>query len=161
MRYHNCGTLTLESTRAGLAHTIRMAGEIRPFVTRAIVLKSTNENVGVCHLGPCTVLEGHPVEISYDIVRRCWGNGYATEAAARLLRHGFDGLHLPEVLAFIHPQNTASARVAEKLGFAPRGKAEWPKQGLVDLYALTSEDYTGRKMLRSTTRWSDGNSNPA
>jgi len=141
MRYHNCGTLTYEDTRTGLERTIRNAIEMWPFVLRAIVVKATNQNVGFCCLGPNTQLTGHPVEISYDVVRARWGNGYATEASAKLIQYGFESLNLAEIVAAIHPNNFASARIAEKLGLSVREKVEWPKQGLVNLYVITRRTY--------------------
>lgn len=151
MLYQNCGTLTFEDTRTGLERTIRAALETWPFAIRAIVVKATNQNVGVCHLGPCHRLEGHPIEISYSIVRARWGNGYATEASARLIQYGFESLDLAEIIAAVNPKNGASARVAEKLGLSVREKVEWPKQGLVDLYTITKEAYADWRRACSNT----------
>lgn len=141
MRFHNCGLLCFEDTKAGLQVTMRRAPEMLPFGLRAVIVKTTGENVGYCGLGPQPNLEDSPVEISYDIARKQWGNGYATEAAGCLIAHGFDELFLQEICAAINPANTASARVAQKLGFSVRRKVEWPKQGLVDLYVITKEEH--------------------
>lgn len=55
-------------------------------------------------------------EVGYHVVRPLQGRGYATEAAAacvELVRHEF----APTLLtAIIHPDNSASRRVAEHLG---------------------------------------------
>jgi RimJ/RimL family protein N-acetyltransferase len=90
------------------------------------------------------------VEISYDIMRKHWGNGYATEAASCMVAHGFTGLCLEEISAAINPSNAASACVVQKLGFSIRRKVEWPKQGLVDLYIITKVEYNNGG--NSTTR---------
>ncbi|WP_449254615.1 GNAT family N-acetyltransferase [Bosea sp. (in: a-proteobacteria)] len=58
------------------------------------------------------------VQLSYRFAVRHWGKSYAREAAACLLRHGFETLALPEVLVTTHPRNAASLRLAERLGFA-------------------------------------------
>ena len=145
MRFHNCGTLTREATTAGLTKTIASAADLLPFGVRAIIVKATNENVGYSALAPCTVLEGDPIEIGYDIVRKHWCNGYATAATARLLQHSFEDLGLPEVVAAISPENIASARVAQKLGLTVREQVSWPKRGLVDLYVITREAYEERR----------------
>lgn len=58
------------------------------------------------------------IQLSYRFEARHWGKGYAREAAARLLRHAFDTLDLPAVGITTHPLNTASMRLAERLGFA-------------------------------------------
>jgi len=144
MRFHG-GPLTFEATKTALVGICRRADNPLPFGLRAIVVKTRDQNVGYCNLGPLPRLEGKPVEISYDIARKHWGNGYATESASRLIQHGFDDLQLPEIIAVVNPLNVASTRVAEKLGFVVREKVEWPKQGLVDLYVITRETYESRK----------------
>ena len=144
MRFHNCGAMSLEATLAGLKASLSKAEGLLPFGFRAVVVKATNRNVGYCGLAPMSMSGAEGIEISFDIVRAHWGNGYATEGAARLIQHGFEDLRLPEVIAVVNPQNVASARVAEKLGFAVREKVVWPKQGLVDLYVITREAYEKR-----------------
>ncbi len=59
------------------------------------------------------------VQLSYRFTVPSWGRGYAREAAARLLRHGFETLALPGVAVTTHPLNLASLRLAERLGFQP------------------------------------------
>ena len=65
---------------------------------------------------------GPRIEIGWRLVPEAWGRGLATEAARRLLRHAFETLDLPEVVAYIDPANHRSIRVAEKLGLLPRGE---------------------------------------
>ncbi len=61
--------------------------------------------------------EGWPgLEIGWAVDRPFWGNGYATEAGAAVLRHAFGVLKIPRLISVVHPDNTASRRVAEKLG---------------------------------------------
>jgi ribosomal-protein-alanine N-acetyltransferase len=53
----------------------------------------------------------------YQAVHRySWGRGYATEAAAALLRYGFDELGLQKISATCDPNNTASVGVLRKIG---------------------------------------------
>lgn len=58
--------------------------------------------------------------VAYILARQYWGHGYATEGASAcieyLYRQGFDA-----VIAEIRPENTASVRVAERLGMKPVG----------------------------------------
>ncbi len=150
MRFHNCGPLCFEDTKKDLEATIRRAGEILPFGVRAVIVRATGENVGCCWLGPQPRLEGSPVEISYDIERMHWRNGYATEAAGCLVAHGFNEMSLQEIYAIVNPANTASTRVVQKLGLRVRRKVEWPKQGLVDLYVIPREEYNERSRCGSS-----------
>lgn len=59
------------------------------------------------------------VQLSYRFTVASWGQGYAREASARLLRHGFETLELPGIAVTTHPLNLASLRLAERLGFQP------------------------------------------
>jgi RimJ/RimL family protein N-acetyltransferase len=61
------------------------------------------------------------IEIGWRLRRRLWGRGFATEAAAPILRHALVTLKVPEVIAEIQPDNAGSIRVAEKIGLKPRG----------------------------------------
>ena len=55
-------------------------------------------------------------EIGYVLNPDYFGNGYATEAGAALLRLGFDELGLHRIVGRLDARNTASARVLERLG---------------------------------------------
>ncbi len=63
------------------------------------------------------------IEIGWRLLRSEWGRGFATEAARAVVRHAFETLALPEVIAEIDPANRGSWRVAKKLGFSRRGVA--------------------------------------
>jgi len=55
-------------------------------------------------------------EIGWRLGHAHWGNGYATEAAAALLRMAFDRFRLDEVVSFTVPANRRSRWVMEKIG---------------------------------------------
>jgi ribosomal-protein-alanine N-acetyltransferase len=55
-------------------------------------------------------------ELAYSLARRCWGRGLATEAVAAVLRHAFEVVGLPRVLAVAVLENEASRRVMVKAG---------------------------------------------
>lgn len=59
---------------------------------------------------------GPEIEIGWRVRRAAWGQGFATEAAAALLPHGFATLGLRRIVAGIAPDNHASLGVARKLG---------------------------------------------
>jgi RimJ/RimL family protein N-acetyltransferase len=56
------------------------------------------------------------VEIGWTLARDAWGQGYATEAALAVRDWARDGLRLARLISLIHPENSASIHVAEKLG---------------------------------------------
>lgn len=71
---------------------------------------------------------GRP-EIGYGLEPEYWGCGYASEAAAALCRWALSQPSVVSVEAETAPDNTASQRVLEKLGFRPTGEvgAEGPR----------------------------------
>lgn len=83
----------------------------------AIALKDTGDD----HLvGNCGIRINDPdrgeANIGYELNPDVWGNGYATEATGAIVRFGFEDLHLHRIWAECVAENTASARVLEKLG---------------------------------------------
>jgi ribosomal-protein-alanine N-acetyltransferase len=57
------------------------------------------------------------VELAWAIVPERWGQGLATELALAAVRTGFQDLDLTELVALTLPDNAASRRVMEKVGF--------------------------------------------
>ena len=61
-------------------------------------------------------------QIGYYIGPAYWGQGYATEAAGRVVRYAFENLRLPRMLAHVFVGNDRSLRVLQKLGFVAIGE---------------------------------------
>jgi RimJ/RimL family protein N-acetyltransferase len=57
------------------------------------------------------------IDLGFRLAHSYWGNGLATEAARAWVRAAFDDFHIHQLTAFVHPENIASIRVLEKLGF--------------------------------------------
>jgi [ribosomal protein S5]-alanine N-acetyltransferase len=81
--------------------------------------------------------KGPDVEIGWVVAKPAWGRGYATEAAQAWLDLGFTTLGLDEIIAVIRPQNTASHRVAQRLGMHRAGTRHAYEREL-DLYVARS-----------------------
>ena len=87
----------------------------------AICEKGTNRAIGAVELK----LKGHTdmteredeCELGYWLGKPFWGRGYMPEAAAELLRHGFETLGMTTVWCGYYEGNEKSRRVQEKLGF--------------------------------------------
>ena len=75
----------------------------------------------------------------YSMNRAYWGQGYATEAAARLLRFGFEEGGLRRIFAECHLENAASARVLQKIGLLPETVADGNRLR----FGLTKSDLGG------------------
>jgi RimJ/RimL family protein N-acetyltransferase len=56
------------------------------------------------------------VEVGWRLDRDAWGHGYATEAAVATLDWAWANLDVDRIISVIDPANTASVRVAERLG---------------------------------------------
>jgi len=60
------------------------------------------------------------VELGYRLCLNHWGKGYAREAAAAVLRYGFEDMTLQNILGFALPQNRGSLKILEQLRFEYR-----------------------------------------
>lgn len=60
-------------------------------------------------------------ELGYWLGKPYWGNGYATEAARKVISFAFRELKAEKLLAGWFHDNPASGHVLEKLGFQPSG----------------------------------------
>ena len=85
---------------------ITLAGE-----DRVVGLLGYNEVIG----------EHRRASLGYDIARRLWGRGLATEALTAVLAHGFGTLRLNRVEAHTDAANARSIRLLERLGFWREG----------------------------------------
>lgn len=87
----------------------------------------THDDGGPGFVGDCGLtwqeVEGEPrLEVGYHVRPDLWGRGYATEAAAACRDHARDVLGHHELVAIIHPENTPSRRVAERIGMQVVGE---------------------------------------
>lgn len=87
------------------------------------------------------------VEVAWRLAPEHWGCGYATEAAAAWLEHGFGALGLPRIVSIADPPNARSIAVMHRLGMVLVAEAEGEEDGErfpVVVHAVTAE------------RWADG-----
>ena len=81
-----------------------------------IIETKSGEFVGDCGL-TWQAVNGRPeLEVGYHVRSAMQGRGYATEAAAACRDFARDALGAVHLVAIIHPDNTASRRVAQKIG---------------------------------------------
>jgi len=106
------------------------------------------EHVGCCGLRPYD-LDGKIYEIGFHIRSAYWGQGYATEAALAVIDYAFDVLNVNGLFAGHNPQNEASRRVLNKLGFRYTHDAYYEPTGLSHpSYELTREAYNQIRVNR-------------
>ncbi len=129
----------------------------------AVVLKSDNSMIGRCGIscfeienkrnpncywGSGSAPEGIDVtpykELGYTFAKETWGNGYATEAAKAMRDHIFSERKEPFIVSLIINENTASVKVAERLGLIPKDDVYiFEKKGT--RYILTFEEWKNFK----------------
>ncbi len=85
-------------------------------------------------------------ELGYWIGVPYWGNGYATEAARAMVRHGLEALELNRIFASHLKRNPASGRVLVKLGMRYEGCqrehiCKWEQFVDLELYGMTRQDW--------------------
>ncbi len=104
--------------------------------------------LGWCGLFPLRDTEF--IELGYRYVRNAWGRGVGTEAARRVLEHGFRVLGLDPIVAIALPANRASRRVLAKVGLQPAGTVT--HSGLLhNFYRLTRAEFEDMADQNRTT----------
>ena len=114
MHFVEAHPMTEAQTRQFIAEN--MGDEAKHF---AIELRDERRLLG--HLGFHPWFSTHTYEIGWVLHPRYHGQGYATEAAAEMLRYGFETLRLHRVIATCQPENPASWRVMENSACGEKG----------------------------------------
>jgi RimJ/RimL family protein N-acetyltransferase len=130
---------TREETRAFLERTIAAYDDPGVSVS-AVVVRNTGQLAGYAGLAIPTFLpEVLPaVEVGWRLGEQFRRRGFATEAGAAWIRHGFEGLGLDEIVSIYEPDNEASGAVMHRLGFEFAKALEHPRLGItVHVLALT------------------------
>ena len=96
-------------------------------------------------------------EIGYIMRRDAWGQGYAREAVAAVIAHGFDTLGVRRIIADTDPDNAGSNRLLEGLGFTREGRlrGEWETHiGVRDsfIWGLLAGEWASRAPPPSRSR---------
>jgi ribosomal-protein-alanine N-acetyltransferase len=87
------------------------------FAPWTVILQGEEHIIGWGGLNVDPFDPGWGIEVAYFFHPLYWGKGYATELIQASLDHGLVNLGLPEINAFVHPENGASARALLKCGF--------------------------------------------
>jgi [ribosomal protein S5]-alanine N-acetyltransferase len=103
----------------------------------AVVRRSDGFCVGECGICVQEIDGEREFEISYRLRRDCWGIGLATEAAQACRDYGFKQAGLRRLISIIESENTASIRVAEKMGMTLEKTAAFHNIPVL-IYSLTS-----------------------
>ena len=87
------------------------------------------------------------LEIGWRLAREYWGQGYATEAAASWLDHGFTTMGLPRIIAVTDTPNHRSIAVMRRLGMTFDHEAVLEEDGIefdATVYSMTAVTWRHR-----------------
>lgn len=98
--------------------------------------RDSGEVIGYCGLIPNVHGQDGEPELAYEFLQRVWGQGYATEAAQAVLGWAV-GSGYRRLWATIRDWNTASRRVADKLGFVETARVDLDAVYGDSLYYMT------------------------
>ena len=117
-RYFPDGTRSLEETRDEL----EWFRDGHPRDSRlglwATIERSSGAFLGRCGLLPWEIEGQHEIELAFLIDKARWGEGFATEAATAIASHARSALGIERLICLIMPGNSASVRVAQKVGMS-------------------------------------------
>jgi RimJ/RimL family protein N-acetyltransferase len=96
-----------------------------------LALKQSDEPIGFSGLSKPKLepfLPQNAVEIGWRLSARYWRQGYASEAGAALLRHGFETLELDEIMSLAVHNNHRALAVMQRIGMHldPAGDFDHP-----------------------------------
>ncbi len=113
-----------------------------------VIHREDNRVIGDCGLAP---YEDGEIEIGWRFASAYWGQGYAGEAARAVFEHARDVLGIGRLICMVQESNTASWRIAERLGFRLERVETWYGDRQVRWYVWEAPG----------TRHPDGPQNPA
>lgn len=112
----------------------------------ALTLRDDAHVIGLVGLGSWDHYHRR-AEIGYDLHRKSWGAGLATEAVREVLRFGFERLTLHRIEAHTIADNHPSVRLLQRLGFhrdGVRREHSWEEDGRFHdslVYSLIDRDF--------------------
>jgi RimJ/RimL family protein N-acetyltransferase len=109
------GVRTEDQARRYILESLAVSYEQHGFGLYLVESKQSGLGVGICGL---LRRDCHPdVEIGFAFLPAARGQKYGSEAGRAVLDFGLRALHLQRIVALTAPDNFASMRVLEKLGF--------------------------------------------
>ena len=131
-----------------------MAEKTRARTGIALAMERTLDGSLIGLIGFGLETDGTP-ELGWWVGREYWGQGYAGEAARRLIRHLFADLGYGSVWATAHPDNAASRAVMAKLGMglAKHERIAQPARGesvVMPVYTLEADAWSRGHASRPT-----------
>ena len=108
------GVRTTQQAAAYIAEKILPSYAQFGFGFYVVEVKESGTPIGMCGLIKRETMDD--VDIGFSILERYWGHGYATEAAAAVMKYALTTHRLSRVVAVTAPENFRSMAVLEKIG---------------------------------------------
>lgn len=145
MNFSMSGTKTSDEVKVWLATVIEDRKTSKGINLFAVVNKQKSTLVGYCGLTEFPDIDGvAEVEVGYRLIRKYWGQGFATEAAIAVRDYAFVDLGLGRLVALIDPTNKRSICVAEKIGMS------YEKEVMLEAYDYPDHLYSIKNTALST-----------
>ena len=126
---------TLDDARAYVANGPAASYTRHGFGLWRVALKDDDTPIGICGLLKRDALDH--ADLGYAFLPRFWSRGYAAESCAAVIAFARQTLGLDRLLAVTSPDNDASIRVLERLGFRFERSMPFGADGhAVKLFAL-------------------------
>lgn len=108
-----------------------------------VFTKETNEFLGWAGLKIEKNVNNHEsfVDLGYRILPQFWNKGYMTEAAAALVRYGFEERNYDVICGYVTVGHESSAKVLMKAGLKYVETFRYDEEEEDDWYELSREDY--------------------
>jgi len=111
-----------------------------PGFSLVISNKEDDTCLGICGLN--LIKDNNNVGCLLALLPEFRGNGFAIEAMLKLIEYAFINLKIPEIVAYINPNNTRGWKVAERIGMKYLGHVQHsdfiPK---AMLFTIKKEEY--------------------
>ncbi len=106
------------------------------FALWPLVEKSSGNLIGHCGLLAKDVGGVTEYEVIYVLAKSVWGKGYANEIGRALGTFAYHERGINRLVALVSPENTASERVALKMGMHLEKEIVRPEGGIRRVYAM-------------------------
>ena len=110
------------------------------FGHQALFDTKTKNFIGICGLLTQEIDEKKEIEVGYHILKKFWGQGYATEAAKLFIDYAFKNELANSIVSVIDVENFKSQKVAKKNGLTIEKKTKWLDNEDVYIYRIFKEN---------------------
>jgi RimJ/RimL family protein N-acetyltransferase len=130
MRYWNAPAMQDRSEAVSLLRRVHVSYAQRTAFRWGIARRTDDRIIGTCSLFHFEE-DSRRAEVGYALGQAHWRQGYIQETLRAVLGYGFDTLNLNRIEAEIDPENSASVRAAERMGFVREGllRERWLVEG--------------------------------